>query len=104
MADPTREDLIALCDRGVVLQKHWHNRDSAEAQMQLGKCRALLLAGCDFRIEGDEAEFTKSDAETWWVEVTFEGFNYHEFGERQTSTFYVPTAARLDKYAGADWY
>ena len=54
---PTRDELVDLCDRGVVAHSHWRNRDSAEAQRQLGECRALLLAGCDFRIADETAEW-----------------------------------------------
>lgn len=29
--DYTREDLIAICERAIVPQDHWRNRDSASA-------------------------------------------------------------------------
>jgi len=101
MADTriSREDLVSLCDRGLVPQAGWNDRDSAGAQIQLGSCRALLLAGCEFVL--DEG---LTDRETWWVEITWEGFDWHEVGERATDTFYIPTAERLDARAGKDWY
>jgi len=97
----SREDLIALCERGRVPQDSWRNRDSAAAQRQLGEAWALLSAGCDFTIDAD------SDAQTWWVTITYEGFAFHEDGDpdsRETDTAYIPTAALLDRVNGEDWY
>lgn len=102
MSEPTREELIALCDRGVVPQSQWFNRDSASAQKQLAVARTLLMAGCDFRL--DDGPYTKSDADTWWVEITYEGFDFHEVGDLSVDTFYIPTDARLRARAGRDWY
>jgi len=99
---PTRQELITLCNRGVVPQTHWHNRDSAGAQIQLATARTLLLAGCEFRL--DDTEPTISDKNTWWIEVTYKGFNYFEEGELSTKLFYVPTDVRLIQTAGKDWY
>jgi hypothetical protein len=95
-----RADLIALCERGVVPQSGWFNRDSAGAQIQLATARTLLLSGCEFVVADDP----ESDDKTLWIEITYEGFNYHEVGDRTTDTFYLPTAARLDEVAGKDWY
>lgn len=99
---PTREQLIELCDRGLVPEDKWLDRDTAGAQMQLGKLRVLLLAGCEFRIL-TTGNLT-SDEKTWWVEVTFRGFNYVEVGDMDEDTFYVPTGERLTARAGQDWY
>lgn len=99
---PTREQLIDLCRRGSVPQTEWRNRDSAKAQMQLGEALMLLRAGCDFEVlsEGD----LKSDKDTWWVRIKYEGFAYFEDGDYSTDLAYIPTEARLTKTAGGDWY
>lgn len=97
---PTREQLIELCERGIVPESEWRNRDSSGAQQQLGKAWALLRAGCAFRV----ADSPRSDANTWWIEFTFKGFNYFEVGELEEDTRYIPTAARLDAHGGSDWY
>lgn len=103
---PTRHELIELCDRGVVSESQWLDRDSARAQQQLGQCRALLAAGCDYGI-ADSPESTES---TLWIEVRYRGFNWFESGgpgpddeQLDVETFYVPTAKRLDDRVG-DWY
>lgn len=44
----TREDLIAICERAIVPQDHWRNRDSASAQLGVGAALVLLKAGCKF--------------------------------------------------------
>lgn len=129
--DPTREELIALCEQGFVGETNWHNRDSAKAMMQLGEAYALLKAGCEFRIlRGDETnndpraghqkrgdmswKGMASDKNTWWVQFFVQGFDFHENGGpefndgydfRQEETAYIPTALRLKKRGiGEDWY
>ena len=93
----TADELIALCDRGVVREAKWHDRDSAEAQQQLARCRALLLAGCKW-------EQYRSDDETIWLKVTYTGFHWFESDEMTTDTFYIPTSKRLDETDSGDWY
>lgn len=97
---PTREELLSLCERGVVPEKKWWDRDSASAQRQLGECRALLAAGCDFDVEPE----IKHNA--WWVHVFFRGFDAFEYGEQAMSheSFYVPTSERLEARPDGDWY
>ena len=98
---PTREELVDLCDRAIVPQARWHDRDSADAQRQVGALRALLLAGCEY----GPNERLKSDELTIWVEVTYEGFAFHDWGgPANTKTYYLPTAARLAEREGQDWY
>lgn len=103
-----REALLAICEASCVEQHKWRDRDSAEAQMQVGKCYALLKAHCDFKVmEGEpKAGQCVTDERTIWVEVEYEGFMYHEDPEcgRQKDTFYLPTPARLDETKGEDWY
>lgn len=95
-----RADLVSRCDRGVVPQRAWHDRDSADAQIQLATLRVLLLAGCDFALTDTPA----SDERTTWVNVSYEGFQFFEGGDLSTELFYVPTSARLDDTSGKDWY
>lgn len=97
----TREHLIDLCERGIVPELEWNDRDSAGAQQQLGKAWALLKAGCEFRVASDP----KSTADTLWIEVTCRGFGYFDWdGEPDVERFYIPTDLRLRKRAGRDWY
>lgn len=104
----TREELIALCDDGVVPVDKWSNRDSASAQKQLGEARALLAAGCDFDVIDDRGRL-KSDDRTLWVEIIYPGFQAFEWGHSERAhwdddTYYLPTRQRLDDNAGRDWY
>ncbi len=104
MSEPTREHLVDLCTRGVVQHDRWADRDSANAQRQLGEARALLAAGCRFQVirVGNLA----SDAGTWWVCIEFRGFQAFEYGidHMEDETFYIPTAERLANADGGDWY
>ena len=97
----TREELIALCERGVVPVSQWFNRDSAGAQIQLGKALALLRAGAEFYTAGDPADTDQ----TIWISITYPGFAHFDWdGEWEHDTFYIPTDARLRDRAGKDWY
>ena len=97
---PTREHLIDLCERGVVSETRWYDRDSSSAQRQLGEAQALLRAGCDFRLSNDPA----SGPDTWWVRITFKGFCHFDWGGAlDDELFYIPTAERLERRDG-DWY
>ena len=104
MAKPTREELIKLCEDGVVPVDEWSNRDSAAAQNQLGKAWAMLKAGVEYHIEDD----VKHGA--WWVEFTYPGFSAFEEGRDKADgywdedTRYIPTRERLEQAAGGDWY
>jgi hypothetical protein len=105
----TREELVALCERGIVHQRKWCNRDSASAQSQLGECWALLKAGCDFdvctRANQPSQASCVTDDRTIWVEITVPGFSRFEGGVMDVETFYIPTEARLSQVGpGEDWY
>jgi len=96
-----RDYLLMLCQRGVVLQEKWSDRDSAGAQLQLGEARALLAAGCRF----EEDELMNQSNSTIWIRIWFHGFCFFEEGdEEQHETFYIPTEQRLDAVKGEDWY
>lgn len=96
--DYTRDELISSCERGVVPQERWHNRDSANAQRQLGEVWALLRAGCDFAVLSD------TDEDTIWIEVVSHGFDWFEMNHKERAYYYIPTLMRLDRASGADWY
>lgn len=98
----TRDELVAICERAIVAEDAWRDRDSAGAQMQIGQAWALLAAGCEFDIES-------ADDETIWIEVHPRGFMTFECGVEDAGTadwqtFYLPTPQRLDAAAGTDWY
>ena len=107
MPEPTRDELLALIDRAWVPQEHWRNRDSQDAQKQLGEAYALLKAGCDFQI--DRSPDLNRGGRTVWVHIQSQGFDYFEgtfdgLGPLDDDLFYIPTAERLDESAGRDWY
>lgn len=95
-----RDTLIFLCERGLVPQDKWSDRDSAGAQLQLGKAWVLLRAGCDYRL----ADSPPQTEDTIWIDVTYEGFDWFEVHEMTTDLFYIPTESRLERTAGRDWY
>ena len=101
----THEMLIAICERAAAYPySKWNDRDCAEATMQLGRCWALLKAGCPFYLS--RASPCISDARTWWITVNFTDFSGFEYGERNNAqeTFYLPTMERLDAEEGGCWY
>lgn len=110
MADPgtiktdyTRDELISLCERAVVPEEHWHDRDSCQSQAGVGKAWALLKAGVPYKVltSGDCA----TDDRTVWLEFYPMDFNSFEEGERRgCELIYLPTQARLDGAGGKDWY
>jgi hypothetical protein len=103
----TRQNLIQLCDDAVVVQSEWSNRDSADAQKQVGQIRQLLKAGCGFVVleKADQAG-VETDEDTIWLEITYKGFWDFENGEdaSQKDIVYLPTPARIKKANGKDWY
>jgi len=104
MAKMTREELIAICEAASVPQSKWTNRDSYEAQFQVGECWALLRAGCEFHVHG-ATDDPCSNANTIWVTTYGEGFAFFDYGgERDEELHYLPTRARLEKADGGDWY
>lgn len=102
-----REDLLAICERSFVAHAAWSNRDTADAQRQLGECYALLRAGCDFTVLRGPMGLhgLETDDQTVWVEITWKGFAVFDYdGDWDTETYYLPTVARLDLRNGGDWY
>ena len=97
-----RKELISICEKAIIDQKLWGNRDSSTAQRQVGECWALLKAGCNYEIltKGN----LKTNDKTIWVKITFNGFDFFEGGKVETEIFYLPTNTRLNKTNGRDWY
>ena len=100
--DYTREELISICNDASVPQDKWRNRDSADAQRQMGDCLALLRAGCQFEISHEYSLAT--DEHTIWIVIRYKGFDYFELGEISQETFYLPTRLRLEHSQDSDWY
>lgn len=101
----TREELLNICERAFVPEDKWSDRDSADAQKQLGWCYAWLKAGCEFEVLYKEGGMF-TDERTIWIEVKAKGFMYFEDSEcgKDEETFYLPTEAKLEKMKGRDWY
>ena len=102
----TREKLIEICERAVVAEKDWCNRDSSDAQIQLGKAWALLKADCKYWVRQSGGNCS-TDKQTIWIEIEYKGFNYFEYGSEtanESETFYLPTEARLEQAKSKDWY
>jgi hypothetical protein len=101
--DYTREELISICERAVVLENHWLDRDSADSQRQIGECWALLKAGCEYKILTIGS--LKTDEKTIWVKITFDGFAKFDWnGGQDEENYYLPTPERLEERKGGDWY
>ena len=100
----TREELITLCNKAIVPQDKWTNRDSPSAQEQLGLCHHLLRCNCKFWVltVGDVA----TNDRTIWLSVEWKSFSTFEVGggHMQNQKFYLPTEARLKQSEGRDWY
>lgn len=97
-----REQLVDLCNKASVHYTKWRNRDSADAQRQVGELSALLKSNCPFEVVTEGS--WKTDDQTIVVQVEFKGFIFFEEGELSKETFYLPTQKRLDEAAGGDWY
>lgn len=94
----TLEELIDICEKAFVKESDWKNRDTEEAQCQLGECYALLKAGCEFEIKEE------TDDKTIWLVVYSKGFMYFEGGNKEEHEYYLPTYKRLESAEGKDWY
>jgi hypothetical protein len=104
MSGYTREQLIELCERGIVPESKWLDRDSHGAQSGLGKAWALLRAGCDFRDVSSDSDLSDFGG-TVWIRIYSKGFKHFDWdGGLEDDLFYIPTAERLDRGNGGDWY
>lgn len=111
--DYTREELIAICEDAIRPQNRWHDRDSYDAQLQVGQCWALLLAGCDYKVhDGTEDRTCATTEDTIWLTTYGKGFAYFENHEpndpphayMEDELHYLPTRKRLDEVGSGDWY
>lgn len=111
----TREELIKICEKSFVPQSKWWDRDSASSQLGLGKCYALLKAGCEYDVEyTKDGKGCNTDEETIWLQFYVYDFQWFEYGsesfddkrghEDSDYHFYLPTEKRLKRAKGGDWY
>lgn len=117
-AQPTREELISLCERAIVPQEKWQNRDSESAQKGVGRVWQLLKCGCKYEIcTKDNSPDYYSDAETWKIKFWVQSFMWFENGiedddedgydtdsNGQYLSFFIPTEKSLEAADGEDWY
>lgn len=106
--DYTREELIEICEKAIVHESEWANRDSASSVIAVGKCWALLKAGCKFVINDTNEPHTSTSDHTIWLRVYFDGFAVFEGtlpdGQKCEELFYLPAPGRLQGLDGKDWY
>jgi hypothetical protein len=119
---PTREQLIAICERAIVPQEKWNDRDSESAQKNVGRVWQLLKCGCEFLIltKDNCTAYQPSDDETWQIHFWVHNFMWFENGgiddadnpkkgylsdsNGQPLFFYLPTEETLKRANGNDWY
>ena len=107
----TREELIEICEKAIVQETDWNDRDTEASQCKVGECWALLKAGCDFEVMYDDG-MCSTDETTIWLYVYSEGFRYFEYasGEeddneyKEKHHYYLPTLKCLEEANGKDWY
>lgn len=102
-----REGLAAHLEASIVPESKWRNRDSSDAQRQLGECLALIKAGCEFKIYRGNGVVHQNNMNTLEIHVFFKGFNYFEYGNeasKEVETFYAPSPESLTSANGGDWY
>ena len=105
----TREELIEICEKAIVQEKDWQDRDTESSQCKVGECWALLKAGCDFEVIYED-DTCATDETTIWLYVYSEGFRYFEYASaddndyKETHHYYLPTKKRLEQVNGKDWY
>lgn len=102
----SRKKLIELCEKAIVPEKKWGDRDSSSAHRQIGEAWALLKAGCNYDVRYSDKSAVNTDNHTIWVEITFDGFQAFEEGSgcRESEIFYIPTEMRIEKSKDDDWY
>jgi hypothetical protein len=92
-----RKYLVDLCDRGLVPESKWKNRDTFLFQKKLALCEWFLLCGCKYTIlSWDE----------YYIQICLyaHGFMYFEEGEPENEDFSIPSEERLNQLKGEDWY
>jgi hypothetical protein len=107
MMEYTREQLIAICEKAIVPEEKWGNRDSASAQQKVGMAWAFLKAGVPFKVLTEHGHGNLvTDERTIWLEFHIKDFGCWDYreGERGVETTYLPTEKRLAECEGEDWY
>jgi len=92
-----RDYLISLCEKAIVKQDNWTDRDSASSQVQIGKAWALLKANCDYKAIQQNEQIID-------LTIEYKGFSYFEMLDMEKDYFYIPTEKLLEKMNGKDWY
>jgi hypothetical protein len=119
---PSREYFINICERAIVPQDKWDDRDSEASQKGVGRAWQLLKCGCEFTIVTKEIQKDHhSNRETWVLHFKVHNFmwfeNCHEEDEKHPGytmdssgeflSMYLPTEEVLELAAErglADWY
>lgn len=102
----TRENLIGICEKAIVQESKWGDRDSHHSHIGVGTVWALLKAGCAFEIKDNPEGICCTDDKTIWIEIFARDFSAFENGEERGcgEQYYLPTEARLKEAEGGDWY
>ena len=113
----TREKLIEICEKAIVKESDWKNRDSASSQQGIGLSLIFLKAGCEFEIQTKENNTDGqciTDENTIWIQFYVKDFSWFEYkGGKEKGNegdnfdgyfYYLPTEKRLKKAKGGDWY
>lgn len=104
----SREQLIKHCEHSIVSVMRWRNRDTPDAQTQVGECWAKIKGGCAYRLRTDVALRQNHEYSTIWVDVFAPTFDDFENGTQEESehyeTYYLPAIDRLKQAKGGDWY
>jgi hypothetical protein len=117
MENYTREKLIEICEKAIVNQSKWQNRDSASSQIGVGQCWALLKSGCKFQIATKENTIGSciTSEKTIWIQFWVKDFTWYDTLDGDSDEypdgidnseyqFYLPTEKRLVNSKGEDWY
>lgn len=118
--DYTREELISICERAIVPQSKWENRDSEQAQAGVGRCWQLLKCGCEFEVligSKEQSTLLATDENVIWLQFYVHNFAWFENDEDsrpakgydidstgEPLNFYLPTEKALVNAKGKDWY
>lgn len=111
----SRKELIDICEQAIVQQKDWSDRDSASSHLGIGKCWALLKAGCEYEILfTKDGKGCSTNEDTIWIQFYVHDFQWFEYGSESFDDkrgnadldyhFYLPTEEHLKKANGKDWY
>jgi len=126
----TRDELISICEDGVVKWQDWGDRDSYMAQVQLSDIYSLLRVGAEYdcQVENDRTIWIDfhnvtnemiDDAKNYRLDyddrekyLEEHDYDYEMFDgkgldikyDRTEYSGYMPTRTRLKETQGGDWY